>query len=155
MVGYDSIQSALKFTNVLAHRLSDRPNDLVVKGNAFFLAFCLEYRDPRFKVRGANIRNHAPLKTRDEAIFDSSDGFRRTVRTDNDLLIALMEGVEGMKEFFLRLFLASDELDVVDEQNIDRAIRFFKPLRITLLDSVDEVIRKFLAIYIEHLELCI
>src|SRR3546814_8151267 len=37
------------------------------------------------------------------------------------LLLGLEQRIEGMEEFFLRGVLAGEELDVVDEQRVDRA----------------------------------
>ncbi len=46
----------------------------------------------------------------------------RTVAADDDLLLRVVQRVEGVEELVLRAFLARDELDVVDEQHVDAAI---------------------------------
>jgi hypothetical protein len=45
----------------------------------------------------------------------------RTIGGDHDLLHALMQCIEGVKELFLGAFLLGDELNVVDEQDVDGA----------------------------------
>ena len=46
----------------------------------------------------------------------------RTVAADDDLLLRVVQRVEGVEELVLRAFLARHELDVVDEQHVDAAI---------------------------------
>ena len=40
----------------------------------------------------------------------------------DDLFLILIEGIEGMEEFFLGTFLADDKLNIVNQQNIDVAV---------------------------------
>ena len=48
--------------------------------------------------------------------------FGGQVRGDHDLLAGVVQGVEGVEELVLRLLLAGEELDVVDEEHVDVAV---------------------------------
>jgi len=45
----------------------------------------------------------------------------KTVRGDDDLLVRVVQGVEDVEELLLRAFLARQELDIVDEQDVGSA----------------------------------
>ena len=60
------------------------------------------------------------------------DFLRIAITREDDLLLAFEQRVEGVEELFLRALLAGEELDVVDQQRIERAIR--------LLELVDGVV---------------
>ncbi|MNN13837.1 hypothetical protein D3C81_1268830 [compost metagenome] len=55
-----------------------------------------------------------------------------------------MQCIEGMKEFFLRRLFTSDELDIVNQQNIDISVFITETLSPVVTDGVDKFIRKFL-----------
>ena len=38
-------------------------------------------------------------------------------------MLALEQRIEGVKEFLLRMLLAGEELDVIDQQRMQRAVR--------------------------------
>ena len=44
------------------------------------------------------------------------------VATDDNLLISLMEGIEGVKELLLSFLAPGNELHIVDDQYIDIAV---------------------------------
>lgn len=54
-----------------------------------------------------------------------------------------MQGVEGVEELFLDTFLAFDELDVVDEENVDVAVAAFERDPAVIAQRVDEVVGEF------------
>ena len=61
------------------------------------------------------------------------------VATDDNLLVGLMEGVEGMEELLLSFLTPSNELHIVDDQYIDIAI----PIRKTSLFEADRLDKFF------------
>ena len=48
--------------------------------------------------------------------------FGGAVARDHDLLLVIVEFVEGVEELFLGAFLAGQDLDVVDQQHVGRAV---------------------------------
>ena len=75
----------------------------------------------------------------------------RPVGANDDLFVLPMQGIEGMEEFFLRRFLAGDELDVVDQQHIDAAVAVAKSLGGMRADGIDQVIGEFFRRDVQHL----
>src|SRR5580704_8553151 len=59
--------------------------------------------------------------------------------------------IERVKEFFLGTLLASEKLDVVDQEEIDLAIALSEFDQITVLDRVDELIDEQFTGNINHL----
>ena len=49
---------------------------------------------------------------------------RRTVAREHNLLLSIVQRVESVEELGLRSFLADDELDVVDEEDVDAPVPF-------------------------------
>ena len=56
-----------------------------------------------------------------------------------------MQRIENVEELFLGLFLSTEELDVVNDQQIDLAIEKGEVADAVVLDSLNELIRKALA----------
>ena len=52
----------------------------------------------------------------------------------------LVQGVEGVEKLFLGVFLALDELDVVDEDQIGDAVAVAEGLHAVLADGLDQVV---------------
>ncbi len=78
--------------------------------------------EPRLEVRGLDVCDQAPFETRSESVLEGWDLLRWAVRRDDDLLVDLMQRIEGVKKLFFRAVLAGQELHVVDEQHVDRAV---------------------------------
>ena len=74
----------------------------------------------------------------------------RQVARDHDLLVVVVQRIEGVEERFLRRVLALQELDVVDEQDVDLAVARLKDAGPVVRDRVDEVVRELLARDVPH-----
>ena len=61
-----------------------------------------------------------------------------------------MEGIERIEKFFLCRDFAADELDVVDHQDVDRAVALAECIWSSLLNSVNEFVCKLLTGNIKH-----
>src|SRR5439155_3700741 len=85
------------------------------------------------------------LETRTQPILELRDGLRLTVGAKDDLLPLLVDRVEGVEELLLGSFLAGDELDVVDEQDVDAAVTLSKLLALLAADGIDEFIGELFA----------
>ena len=66
-------------------------------------------------------------------------------RRDDDLLHALVQSVEGVEELLLRALLAGEELDVVDEQDVDRAELVAEGRHLVVAHGVDHLVGELLA----------
>ena len=59
------------------------------------------------------------------------------------MLVGIMQGVEGMEELFLGMFLFRQELDIIHQQDVDIAVFLPKGLRITIADGIYEFMGEF------------
>ena len=65
--------------------------------------------------------------------------------------MAVEQGVERVKKFFLRAFLAAEELNVVDQQKLSLTIAFAELNQIIVLNRVDKFIDEELTRKVHHL----
>ena len=87
----------------------------------------------------------SPHSNRDRSRSSSCGNLvRRTVAADDDLLLRVVERVEGVEELGLRAFLAGQELDVVHEQDVDAAIALAEIEDAIVADGVDHLVHEAL-----------
>ena len=114
----------------------------------------LEAEDRRsgFDIRQRDIGDQTALEARAQPVVERLDRLRVTIGGNHDLLARLIELVEGVEELLLGALLAGDELDVVDHQNVDRAVA--RPELVGLLahDRLDQLVGEALRRDVEHLE---
>ena len=70
---------------------------------------------------------------------------------DNDLFIGILQSIKGMEKLHLCLFLALQELDIVDNQTVDIAIFLTEGFRGFVLNRINNFVGEFLAGGVEHL----
>src|SRR5665811_1131043 len=85
-----------------------------------------------------------PFEAAAKTIFQRRKVLGMAIGTDHDLLPRLVEAVEGVKELLEDLFLALEELDVVEEQHVDRAISLLELVHPLSANSVDELVEELL-----------
>ena len=90
-----------------------------------------------------NVGEQSPLKTGTQTVLQAVNGLWWSITGHDDLLIGIMEGIEGVKEFFFSRLFPGNELNIVHEQNIDLAV--FCPELFGLLEtnSVNNFVREF------------
>ena len=74
------------------------------------------------QIGGLDVRRQPPLEPRDQPLVEPFQVLRGLVARQNDLFSLLVEGVEGVEEMVLCLFLAGEELDVIHEKNVYVAV---------------------------------
>ena len=92
-------------------------NDEHVVGHRDLLGLCLLAQDgfARLEVGRLDVGEQAPFEPRAQPRLERLDLLGRPVARDDELLLRLVERVEGVEELFLSLFLALEKLDVVDQ----------------------------------------
>ena len=75
--------------------------------------------DPVLEVGLADVGHHAPLEAAHQPGLEAGDLLGRPVGGQDDLLVALVERVEGVEELFLGRFLAFEEVHVVHQEEVD------------------------------------
>jgi hypothetical protein len=83
----------------------DVDRDVVGERDPFALRLALENRGLRLEVRRLDVGNQAPLEPRAQPLFELGNLVRRTVAADDDLLLRVIQRVEGVEELGLGAFL--------------------------------------------------
>src|ERR1700683_3206106 len=78
----------------------------------------LQNRNLRFQVRRLNVRDQSPLESRPQPLFNRRNFLRRAIRRDHNLLLLVIQRVEGVEELFLSTLACRDELNVIHHQHI-------------------------------------
>ena len=71
-----------------------------------------------------DIRSQAGIEPADHPLFQGIQFGWGTVTGNDDLLVGLFQGIEGVEKFFLGGFFIPQELDIIDEQDIDIPVFF-------------------------------
>src|SRR5262249_56345481 len=110
------------------------------KPYALEVGLLLEDGDASLEVRWLDIGDQAPFEARAEALLDVGDLFRRGIRGEDDLAMTLVQVVERVEELLLGAFLAGDEVDVVDQEEIDVAVLGAEFCGSVVTDGVDQLV---------------
>ena len=78
------------------------------------LRLALDDGDAGLKIRRLDVRDQAPLEAGAQPFLQRFDLLGRSVGGQDDLLVVLVERIEGVEELLLGALLAADELDIVD-----------------------------------------
>lgn len=99
---------------------------------------------------GLHVGDEAPLEARAHAVLEAREVLRRQVARDDDLLVVVVQSVEGVEEGLLRGVLALEELDVVDQQDVVVAVARLEQRGPVVRDRVDEVVGELLRAHVPH-----
>ena len=118
--GRDPDEGAFELADVVLDVGGDELEHLV--GDVGLLALGLLAQDGQagLELGGLDVGDEAPLEAAAEAVLEGGDRAGVAVRRQHDLLVGLVERVEGVEELLLEAFLALHELDVVDEEDVAR-----------------------------------
>ena len=133
----------------------DVDRDVVGQRHRLGVGLFLENRDLGFEVGRLNVRDQAPFEPRAQPLLELRNLVRRAVAADDDLLLRVVERVEGVEELGLRAFFAGDELDVVDQQHVHGAIAFAEIDDPVVADGVDHLVHEPLGRDVGQLQVAI
>src|SRR5690606_30834147 len=108
-------------------------------------------RDTRLEVGRLDVGDETPLEAVAEPVLERLEELGRTVGGQHDLLVGVVQCVEGVEELLLRLRLALEELDVIDQQYVDIAVAALEAVLAVVTDRVDELVRELLRRDVPHL----
>ena len=97
------------------------------------------------EIRRLDIGGQAPLKAGTQALFQALDLLGRAIRGNHDLLVGIVQGVEGVEKLLLGGFLAGDELDIVHQQQVGHAVLHPEVLGAAGADGGDQLVGELLA----------
>ena len=145
----DLLNRALNGTDAVFQLLREVGNGVVRDGDAELLRLFQNDGGAEFERRRLNVRNQTPLKARAQPVLERFDVARRPVGGQNDLLVRIVQGVEGVKKLLLRGFPPGDELNIVDQQHVRPAVLIAEVLHGAGLDGVDQFIGELIAFFID------
>ena len=152
-IGDDSCQCAFQLADVVVDAVGDGEHHVVRHVKMLKSGFLSEDRYARFEIGRLDVCDEAPFKARAQTVFERLNLSRMTVARQDDVLVRIVQRVERMEEFFLRMLFLREELDVVDEQDVDVAVFLPEGFGIAVSNGVDEFVREFFARNVEDAHL--
>src|SRR3989338_4436173 len=147
----DHIENALELADVAAHALRDELDDVVWNREPVLLDLRLDDGDTGFDVGLGYLRDHAGGKTPLQTLFETRQKSRMLVGREDDLFVAVVERVEKMEEFLLRLLGVRDELHVVHDEDVVLAILVLEAVRAAGAHGIDVIDGETLRGHIEDI----
>src|SRR5690606_32951928 len=117
-----AFERALDVSYVGTNALSEKKRRVRRQIHLGLLGLLQQDRSPRFQFRWLDRHREPPAEARLQSLLQAVDLFRIAVTGEDHLLPAFEQRVEGMKKLLLRALLVGKELDVVDQQGIDRTV---------------------------------
>lgn len=117
---------ALEISGVGADFIGKVVNSVRRDINPPLLGFLQNKSGSHLNVGWLDVNSKTAHKAGDETIFQAFDFTRFAIRGENDLAIAKVKRIEGVEEFLLGIFLAGDELDVVDQNTVNVTVFIFE-----------------------------
>jgi hypothetical protein len=101
--------------------------------------------------------NDPPAEARAQALLQAGQFLWEAVAGEDDLLARLEQGVEDVEELLLGAIRAREELDIVDEQGVDRAVVPLELVDAVVLQGLDHLRDEALGVQAGHpgLRICI
>ena len=107
-------------------------------------------RDAGLELRRLDGHGQSPAEARLEPLLEAIDLSRVAITGQDDLVLALEQGVEGVEELLLRVLLAGEELDIVDQQRVQRAVGGLEVVDPIVLQRPHHVAHEALRVYVGH-----
>ena len=150
-VSDNPLQCTFQLTDVGSNALSDEKG-CVMRELDFGLVGLL-HQDCYAGLQLWRLDSHrqAPTKARLQTLFQAFDFLGIAVRGKDYLLATLKQGVEGVEKLFLRALFASEELDIVDQQRVHRAVEALEFVDGVELQRFDHVRDETLRMQVHHL----
>src|SRR5437764_119246 len=118
----DARQRALQLADVSLDFVCDEAEHLFRDQAHVVAELGVKDGEASLEVRRLDISDKTPFESRTQPVLERRDLLGRAVGRDDDLLVDLVKRIEGMEELFLGPVLAGEELNVVDQQHVDRAV---------------------------------
>ena len=142
---------AFEFAHVRADALGDEERDFFRQFDAAGGRLAHQDRDARFEFRRLDRHRESPAEARLQALLEAFDFLRIAIAGEDHLLLPFEQRVERVEELFLRTVLAGEELDVVDQQRVERAVRLLELVDRVVLQGADHVADEALGVHVGDL----
>ena len=137
-----TLQSAFQFPHVAADVLGDEIGHIVGQADACLLGLALQDGHPHLQLRRLDGHDQARIQTRDQPVVDALELLRIGIAGNDDLPLVDRHRLEHMEELFLRALLVRQELDVVDQQHVQRLVIVLEAVDGVAPDGLDQVLHE-------------
>ena len=137
-----ALQGAFQFPHVSADVLGDEIGHIVGQADARLLGLALQDGHPHLQFRRLDGHDQARVQTRDQPVVDALELLRVGVAGNDDLPLVDRHCLEHMEELFLGALLVRQELDVVDQQHVQRLVIVLEAIDGVAPDGLDQVLHE-------------
>jgi hypothetical protein len=109
-------------------------------------------RHAHLQIGRLDVHDQPALKARAQPFLQRRHRARAAVAGENDLAAHAVQRVEGVEELFLGAVLPGDELDVVHQQHVRRAVAITETRRALVADGIDQVVGELLGGHVDHVQ---
>src|SRR5215216_5555756 len=143
-VGEDAHQGPFELPDIRRDLRGDERQHLVVYLEAVHDRLLAQDGDARLEVRGLDVGYQPPLEPAHETVLQGLYVLGVPVGGDNDMLVLLVERVEGVEERLLRLHLVLQKLYVVHQEHVVLAVALLELQGRVIPHGVYEVVGELL-----------
>lgn len=151
--GAQLFDAALNAADVAAQPLRQIFDNIFGERKLVFLRLLADDCHAQLGVRRLNVGGNSPFQARADAFLEVLHLADLPVAGDDDLLLCLVKHVEGVKKLVLCGVLARDELNIVYEQNVRRAVFLAELLGRAVFNGFDQVVGEFLAADVDNAQI--
>src|SRR5881396_1592923 len=147
----DPVEGPTELPDVVVDEIRDARQHLAFDRDVLVARAMLEDRDSHQEVRRLDSGDEARFESGDEALVEVGDRLRGAIAREDDLLLRVVQVVEGVEEFLVNLRHATQKLDVIDHEAIQAPHPFSERGQGADLLRVGEARRERLAGHVHHL----
>ena len=149
-IGHDAVEQALELADVVRYAVGEQASDVERELDALFRGLGLQDRQPGLRVRGLDVRDKSPLE-REEQSGLSRPGMELGGRSPATTTWQPLEwrSLKSVKNSSCVRPLSAQELDVVDQEQLRRAVAAPELIAASLGDRRDEVVGELLGGHVE------
>jgi hypothetical protein len=126
LVGLKTCERSFELPNAVLYAVGNVLNDIGGYGKVQHFRFALQNSETRLEVGYLDVGAEPPLKSGQKTLLNAYNLLGWPVGAKDDLFAILIQCVEDVKEFFLRLLLPTEKLHIINNENIDLAVELGK-----------------------------
>ena len=127
-------------THVISDAFRNKVTDFIGDFQSGLDCLGLDDGDPGLDLRGLDIRGQTPFEPIPKAFFQIRNILGEFVGSQDDLLVRLMQRIEGMEELFLSSFAAGQELRIVQNEQVHLAEAVLEIRHLVLSQRGDQIV---------------
>ena len=139
-VCYYAVEAAFEFAYVAVDARAEQLYHLLARLDSHLLRLGAQDSQPCLQVGRLYVHDKPAAQPRAYALFQYLERRHGAVAGYHDLPIRHVQRVEGVEEAFLRLLLADEELDVVEQQHARAAVLLAELFGLALANGADVLV---------------